>query len=96
MLLPGVKEVMTRCDRRTDFPLAALRQPLTVRDAAATRLPRAYVACRESWEVPLFAHFKAAAARARAEGWDYRELPTGHVPMQTMPRELAELLLTFA
>jgi hypothetical protein len=37
---------------------------------------------------------KAAAARARAEGWDYRELPTGHVPMQTMPRELAELLIT--
>ena len=83
-------------DRRTDFPLAALRQPLAVRDPQAARLPRAYVACAESRGVPLFAHFEAAEARARAEGWDVRELPTGHVPMQTMPRELAGLLLTFA
>ena len=67
-----------------------------MRDAAAARLPRAYIACRESWEVPLFAHFKAAAAQAQAAGWDYRELPTGHVPMQTMPRELADLLVTLA
>ena len=83
-------------DRRTDFLLAALRQPLAVRNPAAARLPRAYIACRESWDVPLFAHFETAAARARAEGWDYRELPSGHVPMQTMPRELADVLLSLA
>jgi pimeloyl-ACP methyl ester carboxylesterase len=82
-------------DRRTDFPLAAMHQPLTVGDQRAARLPRAYIACIESRDIPLFAHFKTAAERAQAEGWDYHELPTGHVPMQTTPRELANLLLTF-
>ena len=83
-------------DRRTDFPLAAMRQPLAVRNPAAAQLPRAYIACAESRGVPLFAHFSEAEARAQREGWDCRELPTGHVPMQTMPRELADSLLTFA
>ena len=83
-------------DRRTAFPLAAARQPLAVRNPAAARLPRTYIACLESRGVPLFAHFEAAAARAQREGWVYRELPTGHVPMQTMPNELAALLLTLA
>ena len=83
-------------DRRTDFPLAALRQPLAVRSPEAARLPRAYIACAESRGIPLFAHFEEAAARAQREGWVYRELPTGHVPMQTMPKDLAELLLALA
>ena len=83
-------------DRRTDFALAAMRQPLTVRNPRAAQLPRAYVACAESRDVPLFAHFTTAAARAQAEGWDFRELPTGHMPMLTMPHELADLLLTLA
>jgi pimeloyl-ACP methyl ester carboxylesterase len=83
-------------DLRTDFALAAMRQPLTVRNPDAARVPRAYVACIESRGIPLFAHFTTAAARAQAEGWDYRELPTGHMPMQTTPKDLGELLLTFA
>ena len=83
-------------DRRADFPLAALRQPLAVTNPDATRLPRAYIACAESRGIPLFAHFEAAAARAQAEGWAYRELPTGHVPMQTTPKELADVLLALA
>ncbi len=83
-------------DRRTDVLLAAVRQPLAVRNPEATRLPRAYIACLESRGVPLFAHFEEAAARAQREGWAYRELPTGHVPMLTMPDELAETLRTLA
>jgi pimeloyl-ACP methyl ester carboxylesterase len=83
-------------DLRTDFALAAMRQPLTVRNPDAARVPRAYVACIESRGIPLFAHFTTAAARAQAEGWDYRELPTGHMPIQTTPKDLGELLLTFA
>jgi pimeloyl-ACP methyl ester carboxylesterase len=55
-------------DRRTDFPLAALHQPLEVRNPTAARLPRAYIACLESRGVPLFAHFEQAAARAQREG----------------------------
>jgi pimeloyl-ACP methyl ester carboxylesterase len=83
-------------DRRTDFPLAALHQPLTVRNPQAARLPRTYVACTENPDIPLFAHFKTAAARARVEGWDSCELATSHMPMQTMPRELADLLISLA
>ena len=83
-------------DRRTDFTLAALLQPLVVRSPEAAELPRAYVACLESRDVPLFAHFADAAARARREGWTYCELPTDHMPMETMPNELAETLLSFA
>jgi hypothetical protein len=38
--------------------------------------------------------FRPFAQRARTEeGWGYRELPTGHVPMVTMPKELSELLV---
>jgi hypothetical protein len=29
-----------------------------------------------------------SAAYARAQGWRYRELATGHGPMQTTPQEL--------
>ncbi|MDQ3443474.1 MAG: alpha/beta hydrolase [Chloroflexota bacterium] len=83
-------------DRRTDFLLAASREPLPISNPDASSLPRAYVACLESQAVPLFAHFKEAAARAQSAGWDYRELPTGHVPMETMPRELADLLISLA
>jgi hypothetical protein len=37
------------------------------------------------------------AARARSEpGWAYRELPTGHDAMITVPRELADLLRQIA
>ena len=70
-----------------------MRQPLAVRNPDAARLPRTYVACTENRDIPFFTAF---AARARAEDWDYRELPTGYVPMQTTPRELADLLLDLA
>jgi hypothetical protein len=41
--------------------------------------------------------FRPFAERARTEeGWGYQELPTGHVPMVTMPRELSDLLVEVA
>jgi hypothetical protein len=36
------------------------------------------------------------AARARAAGWRYAELPTGHYPALTMPRELERILANLA
>jgi pimeloyl-ACP methyl ester carboxylesterase len=83
-------------DRRTDFPMAIMYQPLEVRNAEAARLPRAYIACLESRKVPLMAHFIVAAERAQQAGWDYFELPTAHMAQLNMPRELADLLLNFA
>jgi pimeloyl-ACP methyl ester carboxylesterase len=80
-------------DRRTDFPIAAGLQPLEVRNPAAARLPRAYIACPERGDNPLYLPFIDAAARAQQQGWDYFELPTGHHPMETMPAELSDILV---
>ncbi len=79
---------------RTDALLNALKQPLAVTDPAARTIPRTYIYCADKPEIPIFAHFKAAAQRAREdEGWRYRELPTGHEAVWTMPRELTNVLL---
>jgi len=37
-----------------------------------------------------------AANNAREQGWWYRELTASHGPEETMPRELADLLLELA
>lgn len=79
--------------RRTDVLLNVLRQPLRIENPEAARLPRTYIYCTAKADYPLFRHFGEAAARARAEGWRYRELPTGHAALWTMPRELTDLLL---
>ena len=82
--------------RQTAQPVKTLTQPVTAQDPAAAALPRTYIACTDKPALPLFAGLTAAAARARAAGWRYCELPTGHMPVWTMPQELAALLLDLA
>jgi pimeloyl-ACP methyl ester carboxylesterase len=56
------------------------------------RFPKTYVFCTQS----EFAVVTGAAKKkivAAAEGWTYLELPTSHVPMASMPEELAEILV---
>jgi hypothetical protein len=43
--------------------------------------------------VPIFAPF---AELARSEGWDVRELATGHDAMLTAPRKLAKIMIELA
>jgi pimeloyl-ACP methyl ester carboxylesterase len=69
--------------------LSTFTDPVQVPSAAAERLPRSYVYCTESG-------FGAEAERARSEGWDCYELPTGHDSMVTMPDKLAGILLGIA
>jgi pimeloyl-ACP methyl ester carboxylesterase len=83
-------------DRRTDFPVAPAFEPLAVRNPAAAELPHSYIACVERVDHPLYLPFQDAAARAVEEGWTYRELPTGHHAMETMPAELSDLLIEIA
>jgi pimeloyl-ACP methyl ester carboxylesterase len=83
-------------DRNTDVVLKTATQPLRVENPAAARLARTYILCTEKPDSPLFRHFTAAAARAQAEGWRYRELPTGHTAVWTMPSETAALLVEAA
>ncbi|MGH2411338.1 MAG: alpha/beta fold hydrolase [Chloroflexota bacterium] len=79
---------------RVDALLNPRKQALAVTNVRATALPRTYIFCSEKPDIPFFAHFAAAAQRAREDGaWRYRELPTGHDAVWTMPQELTDLLL---
>jgi hypothetical protein len=69
-----------------------VNQPLVVQNAAAVVLPRTYILCTE----PAIENNRQFAARAQAEGWHYRELPTGHMAMLTLPDALTDLLLEVA
>jgi pimeloyl-ACP methyl ester carboxylesterase len=85
--------------RRTALPIGVLYDPVWVRDPDAARIPRTYIACTETAAElgALGDGLLDAASRARADpAWRYHELPTGHSPMDTMPGELADLLLTVA
>lgn len=77
-------------DRRTDFPLKAAVQPLTVDNPDAARLKHTYVLFTESFLRPTM---ERMAARAREAGWNYREMPFDHYPCIDRPHEVAELLL---
>lgn len=80
--------------RRTPHPLRTFQGRVAVHKPAAAALPHTYVYCTDKPELRGGnAGIATSAARARAAGWRYRELPTTHVAMETMPRELADLLL---
>ena len=71
--------------RLTPVLLSTFAGPVRLPTGAAERLPRSYIFCTEYG-------FGAEAERAKAEGWDYHELPTAHDPFVTAPQELAAVL----
>ena len=75
--------------KMTAHPLNSLTQPLSVKNPAAVQLPRTFIFCTD----PGLESIRPSAAKARAEGWRYRELATGHMAMLRMPKELTDLLL---
>lgn len=79
--------------RMTPHPLATYTEPVPAGSAESAALPRGFVYCTEGPITHVFAPF---AEKARAEGWELRELATGHMAMLTAPREVAELLLDLA
>lgn len=56
------------------------------------QFPKTYVLCTQSEFSIVTAPAKERIARA-GEGWTYFELPTSHVPMASMPEELAQILV---
>jgi pimeloyl-ACP methyl ester carboxylesterase len=87
----------SRTPRMTDQPLKTGEQAVEVKHPVAAALPHTYIACTQKSPDWVFTPILAqTAARVRAEGWHYRELPTGHYPMETMPHALADLLLDIA
>ena len=80
----------------TPQPLKTFEQPLHLKnpDIVSTK-PRTHIDCTKGG---LFASamrhiFAKRALPPKEPGWQLRKLPTGHDPMITMPRELADLLL---
>jgi pimeloyl-ACP methyl ester carboxylesterase len=75
-------------------PLKTLTQALHVANPRARAIPRTYIRCtaeREGRPLP-----ESIERLRQAGGWQYRELATGHWPMISTPRELADLLLEVA
>ena len=77
-------------------PLRTFEQPLHLKNPAivSTKL-RTHICCTGGGF--FFSLVRRVLARRalppRAEGWRLRHLPTGHMALVTMPRELADLLL---
>lgn len=68
----------------TAQPAATYREALSLRNPAATALPRTYIRCtRTPFPPPV---------QPGTPGWDCAELDAGHWPMITVPRQTATLL----
>ncbi len=78
--------------RLTPQPVATYTEPAPSGNAASAALPRVFIHCTANPPATpnVFGPF---AAKARAWGWEVRELAAGHLAMLTAPRELAALLL---
>ena len=81
---PADREWMfVRC---TPQPAAAMAGPVRIGNPAARDIPRSFIGGEE-------AGFESVADRAREAGWGMYHLESGHDPMVSHPRELAEILL---
>jgi pimeloyl-ACP methyl ester carboxylesterase len=80
--------------RRTPHPLATLDTPVAINHPDARSIPRTYVYCTDKAAMgALNDGLQRAAERAQRDPhWRYRELPTGHTPMQSMPEAVVDLL----
>ena len=94
----GLEEGAARAfvqQRLADFTIRCFAQPLHAPTRAAQAIHRSYIASVKP-DYPARPVFEPFAARARREGWLYRELPTGHDAQAEMPDALSEFLLTIA
>ncbi|WP_309571295.1 alpha/beta hydrolase [Deinococcus sp.] len=82
--------------RHAAMPWTPYLEPVTVQDKLPARLPCTFVLCTEKTSSPADTAILASAQRAREDGWDTVELGSGHVPMWTIPVELARLLVDLA
>jgi pimeloyl-ACP methyl ester carboxylesterase len=82
---------------RTPHPIKSFTDPLTIKNPDAERIPRTFILCAQNEVMGPAAHpIRTCAMSARAKGWGYYELDSGHVPMETAPEELTEILLNVA
>jgi hypothetical protein len=87
------QDILPGADRTTDFLLKAAQQPVTVNNPQAAQLARTYVAFTAKPPDDLHKGiFERIAARARAEGWNYREMAIAHDGILAAPHDVAALL----
>ena len=70
----------------TPQPAAAMAGQVRIGNPAARNIPRSFIGGEE-------AGFQPVADRAREAGWGMYHLDSGHDPMVSHPREVAEILL---
>jgi len=70
-------------------PTASFAQPVRLSSSEAQEIPRSFILSSESG-------FDSVAERARQSDWGLYQLDTGHDPMITKHREVAEILLKIA
>ena len=70
-------------------PTASFAQPVSLSSSEAQEIPRSFILSSESG-------FDSVAQRARQSGWGLHQLDTGHDPMITKPKDVAEILLKIA
>lgn len=76
--------------RQTPQPFRVYQEPLDFDPQQVWRIPHSFIDCTN----PALATIDASRRRVRTErGWKVYELATGHDPMVSAPRELAQLLL---
>ena len=83
--------------RATGHPYGTITQPAEYTERAAA-LPRTAIWCSLTVDEvrELMAAYPQVTSTLAADGWHFVELPTGHWPMLSRPRNLADLLASLA
>jgi pimeloyl-ACP methyl ester carboxylesterase len=93
-LKPGAARDFVR-ERLCDFSLRCFEEPLSLPHNYKAKTPATFVTCVAE-EYPARPFFAPFAAKARASGWDVKELNTGHDCHVERPSEVANILLSAA
>jgi hypothetical protein len=75
--------------RMTPHPLRSYREPLALDGPLGAGLPVTYVHCTQ----PVYPALASSRQVVKDQGWEWRDLPTGHDAMVTDPEGTATALL---
>lgn len=90
----GEAERQLMQERAVDQPFGTITQPVRLTNPARDALPKTAIWCSLTvTEVQeLVSAYPDVCSELAKPGWEFIELPTGHWPMFSRPRELAEML----
>jgi pimeloyl-ACP methyl ester carboxylesterase len=98
--LRGLGEAERRLmrERAVDQPYGTLTQPVRLQNPAREALPKTAIWCSMTAEEVegMIAAYPAVCRELAKPGWQVLELPTGHWPMFSRPRDLAAVLAGLA